>query len=49
MSERYQIFESESPIDSQQVAAFLSKEGNCCCRWSNWLSRLSALSTTSSM
>ena len=27
MSERYQIFESESPIDSQQVAAFLSKEG----------------------
>ena len=27
MSERYQIFESESPIDSQQVAAFLSNEG----------------------
>lgn len=27
MSERYQIFESESPIDSQQAAAFLSKEG----------------------
>ena len=27
MSERYQIFESESPIDSQQAAAFLSNEG----------------------
>ena len=27
MSARYQIFKSESPLDSQQVSAFLSKEG----------------------
>ena len=27
MSERYQIFDAESPMDSQQLAAFLAKDG----------------------
>ncbi len=27
MSERYQIFDQESPVDSQQRAAFLAKDG----------------------
>ena len=27
MSERYQIFDQDSPVDSQQLAAFLAKDG----------------------
>lgn len=33
MSERYQIFDQESQVDSQQLATFLAKDGQLLLRW----------------